>query len=742
MKRARPFSVWLCCLAGAVLTRGFVVPVSAEPAELTIQVDVSAIGVAAGAAGSTVFSCPGAQWLGVTGEPRIPWRVMTVLLPPDATLETMSVRLDGARYEVIAGTWTIGPVPPVATWHDDRQVIVWPADKVIVDGRDAAVYGTDGFWPAVDVRLLDTGRLRKWRLAQVAVPLLKLNPVQGALRRLTDGKVVVSFKRAASAAVGAATRSELADAIGEETIQRIAVNYPQQRAAYESSTDPVIENGAAPAAGGSKPGYVVITTSAIQSASAKLADFVAHKQLCGFDVQVITEADFGGGLGDTAAENIRAWLQAHYLSDNLLYVLLIGNPHPSGTDPNLAVPMKMLWPRHGASEYEESPSDYYYADLTGNWDLDGDGFYGEGGDDFGPGGVDRNWEVLVGRIPYYGVLTDWDDILTKIIDYEQAASDVTAWRRAVLLPMEPSDESTPGYHLGEQIKGDVILPAGWLYHRVYEEDYGLVPPPETTPCTKSNVTNAWTSRGFGLVVWWTHGSSISAADVMDILYARNLNDDYPAFTFQVSCHNSYPESGNLSYALLDNGAVATIGATRVSWYYPGQTNFAGSTSNAGMSYEYATRIVNQGVSCGQALHEVKQVLTPGIWMNFTVFNIYGDPSTCIVPFGYTLSLEVDGKGSIQVDPNLPDYPPGVTVTLTAEPNDGKVFRKWKLYDPNHPNDANHLVIDANNPVTIVMNADRQVKAIFKCASGEMAPPLLMTIGLLGVLRLRRGRRIA
>lgn len=81
--------------------------------------------------------------------------------------------------------------------------------------------------------------------------------------------------------------------------------------------------------GGSVPGYVIITTDAIVTASTELESFRVHKISQGFDVHVITEADFGGGVGDSAAENIRAWLQDHYLSDNIEYVLLIGNPHPN-----------------------------------------------------------------------------------------------------------------------------------------------------------------------------------------------------------------------------------------------------------------------------------------------------------------------------------------------------------------------------------------------------------------------------
>ena len=116
--------------------------------------------------------------------------------------------------------------------------------------------------------------------------------------------------------------------------------------------------------------------------------------------------------------------------------------------------MKLLWPRHNDPNYlKASASDFYYADLTGNWDLDGDGYYGEWGNwgdpnaDFGLGGVDRCCDVLVGRIPCYKSqeyqfpycesVEYLDAILLKTIDYEvqTLVGQSIEWRRSALLPM-------------------------------------------------------------------------------------------------------------------------------------------------------------------------------------------------------------------------------------------------------------------------------------------------------------------
>ncbi|MBN1362904.1 MAG: hypothetical protein JW993_20060 [Sedimentisphaerales bacterium] len=397
-----------------------------------------------------------------------------------------------------------------------------------------------------------------------------------------------------------------------------------------------IRTSIAPADPNRPPGYTIVTTSEIQRTSTKLGEFVTHKRSLGFAVQVVTEADFGGGIGDEAAENIRAWLQNHYVGDNIEYVLLIGDPRPDIGE----IPMKMLW----ADKELSAPSDVYYADLSGNWDLDGDTCYGEWGDDFGPGGVDRNWEVMVGRIPCYRAesgqfpyaesVQDVDNILRKTIDYEDETESGLSidWRRNALLAMTLGDAAC---RLGEAICNDILVPAGWTYHRIYQDDYvdanncGLLdPPPETTPCTPNDVCAAWRHDRFGLAVWWGHGGTTVDAGC-------DPNNQYPSFAFQVACDEAYPENPqNLAYALLKSGVVCTVASTRWVWSAVPEP-VAGSSNAASMAYEYVTRLV-VGMTAGQALYGTKQALPqrvipyPTYWINFFIFNIYGDPALSVV----------------------------------------------------------------------------------------------------------------
>lgn len=99
-------------------------------------------------------------------------------------------------------------------------------------------------------------------------------------------------------------------------------------------------------------------------------------------------------------------------------------------------------------------------------------------------------------------------------------------------------------------------------------------------------------------------------------------------------------------------------------------------------------------------------------------------------------------GTVAVDPNQPIYEPNQVITLTASPIEGKSFRQWEVYDPNYPGDANYAIIDANTTLTLVMDADKHVAAVFKCGSGlGEVPPLLMgTLVALGFVSRRVRRR--
>ncbi len=103
----------------------------------------------------------------------------------------------------------------------------------------------------------------------------------------------------------------------------------------------------------------------------------------------------------------------------------------------------------------------------------------------------------------------------------------------------------------------------------------------------------------------------------------------------------------------------------------------------------------------------------------------------LVPKTLALNVVNQAWGAVDIDPNLLAYEGGTPVTLTAIPIEGKAFRHWRIFDPNFPGDSNYAVLDSNLSTTIVMMADREITAVFKCGS-SVAPLLPVVLGLLGL----------
>ena len=456
--------------------------------------------------------------------------------------------------------------------------------------------------------------------------------------------------------------------------------------------------GPSAAASAAPPGYVIITSQEIRDLSTKLTSFAAHKASRGFTVTIFDESDWGGvGLtDDAAAEALRGFLQTIDGPLGVDYVLIIGDPRLN-TGP---VPMKAVYPRNqnaigtnpsGGSvvcgfAQELVPSDYYYAELDGDWDLNGNGKYGEFGQydavgtptgDFGPGGVERNYDIAVGRIPVYkstsnpsllanGIVA-LDSILQKTIDYQNTPLAGIAWRKSALIAIEGANR----FFYGEQVKDDILDPNGFTsVYRVYDADtcYTNVPQtcnppltsaPDALTCSIANTTAGWLAEPRGMVTWFTHGSGSGAAAITNTSQALLLDNDYPSITWQASCYNSLPSNtNNISYALLKDGAIATLGATRVS-HGPGspvdlQNDPGHHAGIVGMGYWFWERVIYQQDSVGNALMGVKQDNTLygrcWYWQNYTGFNLYGDPEISI----YSHAIDA-----------VPSSSPGVLALLTA-----------------------------------------------------------------------------
>lgn len=604
------------------------------------------------------------------GDPDLPSITLNILVPPDTDIEGIRlVIIDEESYEE-EGTYDIAPAGPAnfkpdiegsATYED------WIKDKdYIVDGYNTKIYSKDALFTPESIKVLPAKQMRKWIFVPLQFYPLRYNPVKKTLTRTGFIKAHIEAPKKAGV-TDTLLKRRLFDSLFDDDAKKIFINYdklsPLYRVNLSRELPPPSE----------KYDYVIITTSSVKNNLTKLTDFIKHKQSIGYKVLVVDESMWGMSEGIDGPEKVRNWLKNNYINLGIQYVLLLADPNDT-TGPA----MRTCWPRakEKKDDWERTPTDMYYSDLTGNWNKNGDDLWCEYYGDFTRGGIDLTPEVYVGRIPVYpGRYSEADKILERTIKYEQSR-DID-WRYTALLPNPISDYSqeedhaesgsgteinrrgftVDGAKFAERMKAEFLNPQNKFKTTSLYEKRGPEPSIYNPDIefSQQNVANEW-RKGYGLISWWAHGNSTSAAgkvwredkngdgiaqmsekDWEDFAYSSmpesSFNPERPSFTSQVSCLNSRPDrSSNLSYTLLvKGGAITTMGATSVTlyspaWSYPN----ANRMDNVSFGFYY-TKNISKNYPAGKALALVRSMSSSLTWqdgslMNILSFNLYGDPS--------------------------------------------------------------------------------------------------------------------
>lgn len=533
-----------------------------------------------------------------SGRPKVPGFTYTFLLPPDADLGSVEVTVENEDITDLRQRATV----ELGTGYENTLMPNEP--------QEDSQKQRSGYYPESFTRVLTTGTLGNCKLVTCRFTPFQQDTTTKEFRKLNSGTMKLTYSLGGESTGNTILPWKVKD------LKRFTENFNDISSQYEIPQ------------ASTKPHMAILTTNATVSGSSELANYIKSKEDNGFKITLITEDQWGGSNWDKA-DDIRQWLQANYESEQISYLLLIGDPTPTEGD----IPMKMTLPM-ATPIGNDCPTDYYFAELTGNWDLNGNAWSGEGSLDLGVGGCENFPEISVGRIPVYNKdYATLDKILKKTIAYTEADSNSIEWRENILMPVEPSDFMTPAYQFAEAIKCDFADPLGWGTFRIYAESYGDIVP-DLSPTTIENVTKSWQENPYGACVWKTHGNEDLAKKIMDSDHAKLLNDEYPSLIFQGSCLNGKPEdANNLGYALLKNGAIATISSSRLSLYKMGQTDPRDiKMTNLGMCYYFGQYIIQDKLAIGDALNRLKTEIDGdfrGLWLNYCDYNVYGDPTVGI-----------------------------------------------------------------------------------------------------------------
>ena len=384
--------------------------------------------------------------------------------------------------------------------------------------------------------------------------------------------------------------------------------------------------------------YLIIGQSANED---NFAEYIQFRENQGMSADYVDiETILANGTGANDVEKLRNYLIQSYNDSPFAYLMLIGDPS--------IIPLPYLSSEPGV--VDEIASDFYYSDLTSNFDSDNDNILGEYSADgiSQDAGMDFTPEVFVGRIP-------WNDsgtigsILDRIINFEQSEA---TWKDDALFPMSylnyenQNNEPLPNSNYaatGEYLKDTVLRNNNVT--AMYEEE-GVVPSspeyPSDIPLTFDNLVTELNENNFGFISWAGHGSPTYS--IRTVWFEDSNNDGIPAgndelvgaylvnadmwesltntqgaIFFGASCLNGKLDYYETSVAenLIKYKAVANIAATRTSWYKVGwqDPGYGGLQSYNTHIIEYMYR---DNYSYGKA-HGMGNFL-------HTNFYLFGDPT--------------------------------------------------------------------------------------------------------------------
>lgn len=366
--------------------------------------------------------------------------------------------------------------------------------------------------------------------------------------------------------------------------------------------------------------YIVIGPEFLIDAASEL---VSLKESQGFLVETVSlESILATMPGEDDAEKVRNYLAGSLApSEKEDFVLLLGSM--------ATMPMRIAHTDPTDHSSYDVPTDYYYQELSCDWDADGDGVYGEWEHDMTRANCDYRVEAWAGRLPW-DTPSEIEEMVAAILAYDTDDSDrmKTALGAAAVIG-QPCDAAT---FLDLAQKTDMML-SGYRCTTLYEQCPSLNPDFELT---RSDFLGQWEALQPGFVAWFSHGDAYGSYSYYGgtpfIDVAHLPQGVAPAIAVTSGCVVGAPEVESLGRMLVREGVAAGfVGSSRVT--------FMGS--DPGPAYQAQYQMLRNLILRRQALsaavanavafyvdHEepVTNISGPAFNQNVFEFMIYGDPA--------------------------------------------------------------------------------------------------------------------
>lgn len=646
-------------------------PLTATEGVLSFDITVPSFELKTLGDGQTRVLMNGAGYGLEPGYPMLPSLAYTFALPPETRAERVEV--SGARY-LLDGSYQIEPTPlPLPVDYPSNAFLECRYEQNLKE-----VYPGGKTVPEVMGELIAASGQREYSLATVVLYPFSYDPLGGSLYFSSFFTVTIHYSPLGEEEA-TLTNEFLRKGTIYPDVPRHIYNKDQARAWYKPSTRLL-----------AAPRMLILTTNALVSYT---ENYVTWREAAGFEIGTVTKEEILASdiQGKDTPEKIRNWLRKN--ASDYDYLFIIG--HFSD------IPMRVLHgygndPSADPSWYYPAVSDIYYGDLSkpdeSSWDSDGDGYYGEvlangSGPTFDD--PDLEMELHIGRINS-SVPIIVKGVLDKTILFE-SLTNPTYKRNAVTSASIPFYRTIDGEGLDGAIFMEYLQNAGILDRslttRLYEKGGDLPSEFECDlPETRDNLIATLKDNDVGIFVEYNHGSPTEFARFIVHDYNDNgfydqdqgedewftclattdawkLNVEQPNVAFLMSCLNGKPEEAVcLAQALIQNGSVAAVAHTRVSysggWHTPANGGFEC------LFYEDIRAFVQDSIPLGEAVSNARPVLRAKepswFFLNDYTHALFGDPSLKL--YRYTPPVDVSER-----------HTPVETATLSLAANNAVQF---------------------------------------------------------------------
>jgi parallel beta-helix repeat protein len=535
----------------------------------------------------TILNLPQNNQIGI---PNLPVKYVRLLIPSNSDPNYINIVSD-LKIQ-LPGYYTIFPC------QHDIPTSIYPVKMEFI-APDSKVYNSDDTWPVNPVEIENHGYFDgSNHIVTIRIIPFQYYPKSGRLFLFTNIDFNLELTNSTRNVIQPYYRSEKNQLIYDNVLQSIVDN-PWDISRFQQR--PIL-NKKTLAKTTTMPTYefVIITSSDLISS---LGEFISWKRRVGFDIGVVSVDDIKSnywgdeisGIDDDdeiypeiGAGKIRQYLYDAYVNGTV-WAFLVGDytkvpiRYGCGWDKN-------QWTNWDEDDYK-IPTDIYFSDFTGDWQVDGNIWLGQPYKD----NPDYIPEIFVGRLLCNSTI-DIIKWVNKVFIYEQdpGKGDLSYLTKSFMMQSDHLQQREQAQYLNP------YLPSAFS-NTIWQELPSSAAALPTFP-SGSEVVNKM-NECFGLNSWLAHGAPIAIVAKADSLNTKPrwvinpidsfdnetietgngldcmTNYNYPSIIYSIGCDNApfddynpkgfWPDNiDNLAEAFTigsNSGGVVFLGNSRYGW---------------------------------------------------------------------------------------------------------------------------------------------------------------------------------